>query len=52
MKMDSKQARRVLQEAGTRLRRMEELQFERLLFGPQRKFVEDESKLKAAVCSR
>lgn len=49
---DPKQARRVLAELQKRKERKEKLDFEKLLFGPQRAFVKDPSKKKVACCSR
>lgn len=51
-KIDKKQAERVLRELATRAERAKRLDVDELLFGPQREFIRDRSKKKAAVCSR
>ena len=50
--MDDRKAREVLLEAARRAQRRENMQFQKLLFDKQLAFVSDESKTKAAVCSR
>ena len=50
--MDKRHAERILAEAAKRLERRTNLDPDEILFGPQREFVLDKSKNKAAVCSR
>ena len=47
-----RQARRILAEAARRAEKRKALDADKLLFGPQKDFVLDPSKNKAAVCSR
>ena len=50
--MSPKRARRLLAEAGKRAGRKIRLRADDALFGPQRDFVQDTARLKAACCSR
>lgn len=43
---------RLLQEATTRSGRVDQLDWHKLMYDPQRKFIEDPSRLKVACCSR
>lgn len=50
--MDASKAKRVLAEAQKRVQRKAKLAYDQTLFGPQRAFIEDPSKRKAALCTR
>ena len=52
MKNDPRELRRLLGEAGKRGARVARLDWNELMFGPQRDFIEDPSRLKVACCSR
>lgn len=48
----SQEERRIIQEAARRQDRVDQLDFDKLMFAPQRDFVLDPSRLKVACCSR
>lgn len=50
--MDRRQALKTLQELDKRLAAAEKVDFGSLSFGPQRAFIEDDSRLSAAICGR